>query len=75
MFLFSGAFFPVSQLPAAIAWLARLTPVWHGVELCRALTTGRATVLAALGHVGYLLLWVVVGWWLAERAFRRRLER
>jgi hypothetical protein len=32
-------------------------------------------VLAALGHVGYLLLWVVVGWWLAERAFRRRLER
>ena len=75
MFLFSGAFFPISQLPAAIAWLARLTPVWHGVELCRALTTGRATVLAALGHVGYLLLWVVVGWWLAERAFRRRLER
>jgi len=75
MFLFSGAFFPISQLPAAIAWLARLPPVWHGVELCRALTTGRATVLAALGHVGYLLLWVVVGWWLAERAFRRRLER
>jgi lipooligosaccharide transport system permease protein len=75
MFLFSGAFFPVSQLPAAIAWLGRLTPVWHGVELCRALTTGRATVPAALGHVGYLLLWVVVGWWLAQRAFRRRLER
>lgn len=75
MFLFSGAFFPVSQLPAAIAWIARLTPVWHGVELCRALITGGVTVPAVVGHVGYLLLWVVVGWWLAERAFRRRLER
>jgi lipooligosaccharide transport system permease protein len=75
MFLFSGAFFPVSQLPTAIAWLARLTPVWHGVELCRALTTGQVTLVAALGHTGYLLLWIVVGWWLAERAFRRRLER
>jgi lipooligosaccharide transport system permease protein len=75
MFLFSGAFFPTSQLPAAIAWLAWLTPVWHGVELCRALMTGQATLLPALGNIGYLLLWVVAGWWLAEQAFRRRLER
>ena len=30
---------------------------------------------AVYGHIGYLLLWVVVGWWLAERAFRHRLER
>jgi lipooligosaccharide transport system permease protein len=32
MFLFSGAFFPVSQLPEVIAWLAYLTPLWHGVD-------------------------------------------
>jgi lipooligosaccharide transport system permease protein len=74
MFLFSGAFFPVSQLPAGVAWLARITPAWHGVELCRALTTGRVDWLPALGHVGYLLVWIAAGWWLAERAFTRRLS-
>ena len=31
MFLFSGAFFPLSEMPLAVAWLARLTPGWHGV--------------------------------------------
>ena len=35
MFLFSGTFFPVSQLPRALEWLAYATPLWHGVELCR----------------------------------------
>ena len=34
MFLFSGAFFPVRSCPTAIEWLAWLTPLWHGVELC-----------------------------------------
>jgi hypothetical protein len=37
--------------------------------------TGQATLVPALGNIGYLLLWVVAGWWLAEQAFRRRLER
>jgi lipooligosaccharide transport system permease protein len=75
MFLFSGAFFPVSQLPAGIAWLARITPVWHGVQLCRALMNGRAELLPAVVHVGYLLAWIAVGFWLAERSFVRRLAR
>ena len=37
-FLFSGAFFPVSQLPNWIEWLAYVSPLWHGVELCRDLS-------------------------------------
>jgi lipooligosaccharide transport system permease protein len=35
LFLFSGTFFPISQLPAALEWVARVTPLWHGVTLCR----------------------------------------
>lgn len=35
MFLFSGAFFPVSQLPTAMEWAAKATPLWHGVSLTR----------------------------------------
>jgi lipooligosaccharide transport system permease protein len=29
MSLFSGAFFPISQLPDVISWLAYLTPIWQ----------------------------------------------
>src|SRR5260370_36598441 len=35
MFLFSGTFFPVSQLPAALRPGAYVTPLWHGVDLSR----------------------------------------
>ena len=41
MFLFSGAFFPVANLDPALEALARLTPLWHGVDLTRMLTVGR----------------------------------
>jgi lipooligosaccharide transport system permease protein len=73
MFLFSGTFFPIEQLPAALQAVAWLTPLWHAVDLCRSLALGTATAAAWLGHVAYLLLWVGVGVWAAMRSFRRRL--
>ncbi len=73
MFLFSGTFFPVSQLPLAFELVAYATPVWHGVELCRMLTLGDVELVAALGHLAYLLTWTLVGFELARRAYRARL--
>jgi len=73
MFLFSGAFFPVTQLPDGVQWLAQALPLYHGVELARDLTLGTPTLLSDLGHVGYLLLWCVVGFVLADRSLTRRL--
>ena len=73
MFLFSGTFFPVSQMPLALELLAYVTPIWHGVELCRGLMLGTAELLPALGHVAYLLAWTIGGLVLARRAYRRRL--
>ena len=35
LFLFSGAFFPVANLGEVGEWVARLTPLWHGVNLSR----------------------------------------
>lgn len=75
MFLFSGAFFPISQLPAAIAWLAMATPIWHGVELTRMLTLGSVDGVAALGHLSYLVVVLLVGWYFAITGFTRRLSR
>ena len=73
MFLFSGTFFPVGQLPAFFEWVAYATPLWHGVALSRGLSLGSIEAGAALLHVGYLLLWFLVGIALAARSLRRRL--
>jgi lipooligosaccharide transport system permease protein len=73
MFLFSGTFFPITQLPRALQLIAYLTPLWHGVELCRTLCLGTAGFWASIAHVLYLLAWFAVGAWLTDRAFHRRL--
>ncbi|HEX3336842.1 MAG TPA: ABC transporter permease [Jatrophihabitans sp.] len=73
MFLFSGTFYPISQLPEWGQWLAHVSPLWHGTELARSAALGSGSELADLGHVGYLLLWLVVGLALARWRFRVRL--
>jgi lipooligosaccharide transport system permease protein len=77
LFLFSGTFFPISNLPAAIQPIAWLSPLWHGVELSRALalgTIGRAPELA-VAHVAVLVTIVVLGTVWAFRTIERRLVR
>jgi lipooligosaccharide transport system permease protein len=73
MFLFSGTFFPVSRLPDWLEPVAWATPLWHGVELCRDLATGRVAAGHDLLHAGYLLLFAAAGAFFAGRALRRRL--
>ncbi|HEV7907206.1 MAG TPA: ABC transporter permease [Pseudonocardiaceae bacterium] len=73
MTLFTGAFFPISQLPTWIQPIAWITPVWHGIELCRGAAFGTLTLLSALGHVAFLITVLVVGVVLGRRYFQRRL--
>jgi lipooligosaccharide transport system permease protein len=73
MTLLAGVFFPVDQLPDAIRWIAYVTPLWHGVELSRAATLGIATSVPWVLHVGYLVVWLVVGYLLAAKRFSRKL--
>ena len=74
LFLFSGTFFPVTQLPAAIRPLAYATPLWHGVDLCRGLALGTASAGSVVVHLAYLLALVGAGLRLGARTFRRRLN-
>lgn len=73
LFLFAGAFYPVSQLPDGLETVAVVTPLWHGVQLCRDAAYGRLELGATLVHVVYLSTITAVGWLLATRAFRDRL--
>jgi lipooligosaccharide transport system permease protein len=74
MFLFSGTFFPVSQLPDSVRWLAYLTPLWHGVALTRGLALGRGSPAALTVHALVLVALGAVGVAAARRTYRRRLE-
>ena len=73
LFLFSGTFFPVSQLPVWVQPVAYATPLWHGVALCRSLTLGQIPVLESLGHTAYLIALALAGLYAGHRTYRRRL--
>ena len=74
MFLFSGVFVPISKLPAAIQPIVWITPLWHGVNLCRQLTSGIVS-WTALANVAFLVVWSTISLFLAFAAYRRRLVR
>jgi lipooligosaccharide transport system permease protein len=73
LMLFSGTFFPLSQLPAWLRPLAYATPLWHGVVLCRGFSLGRVDWVGSLGHVLYLAILAGIGIWIGARTYRRRL--
>ncbi|SDL91269.1 lipooligosaccharide transport system permease protein [Lentzea albidocapillata subsp. violacea] len=73
MTLFTGAFFPVSQLPDWLLPVVWLTPAWHGIELARGATFGTIDLLPALGHLVYLVALTAAGIALGVKFFHRRL--
>jgi lipooligosaccharide transport system permease protein len=40
LFLFSGTFYPITVYPEPLQLVVQLTPLYHGVDLLRSLTTG-----------------------------------
>lgn len=73
LFLFSGTFVPVEQLPALLQPIAYISPLWHGVDLCRSLALGTTEPLLSLVHVAYLGTMTALGVLAALTTFRRRL--
>jgi lipooligosaccharide transport system permease protein len=73
LMLFSGTFFPLSQLPGWLRLFAYATPLWHGVDLCRMLSLGAINLPLALVNVAYLTALAAVGVWAGARTYRRRL--
>ena len=73
LFLFSGTFFPLTQLPDQIEWVAWLSPLYHGVQLVRGSILGGLEPLAGLAHFGVLLAMFALGAWLSERNLTRRM--
>jgi len=74
MFLFGGAFYPIEQLPDWLQPVAWLTPLWHGVELCRGLVLGGLSVGNFALHVSVLLGFCIAGLFAMAKTFEARLR-
>ena len=66
LFLFSATFYPLSTYPRALQILVQCTPLYQGVAMERALTTG-AVGADMLVHVLYLVVMGLVGLRIASR--------
>lgn len=78
LFLFSGTFFPISQLPGFLQAVAVATPLYHGVELTRKLALPElappgVSTIPPVVHVAYLVVLLVLGAWWASRKLHDRL--
>lgn len=73
LFFFSGAFFPIGNLGPVLEFLARVTPLWQGVDLTRMFAVGHLDASLVLIHAVYLVVLAAGGTWLAVRSLERRL--
>jgi lipooligosaccharide transport system permease protein len=72
LFLFSGTFYPVSAYPTWVADLVRVTPLYQGVQINRALSLDQMHV-GLLVNVAYLVAVAFVGFWITSRRLARLL--
>lgn len=72
MFMFSGVFFPVAHLPPILRLLIEVTPLYHVVDLMRALVLGHVG-LKSLVDVGFMLAFSALFAFMPSRALRRKL--
>ncbi len=66
MFLFSATFFPLSTYPEAIQWVVRFSPLFHAIELLRALNLGTVGWMQLL-NIAYLVALGAIGLVVAQR--------
>lgn len=72
LFLFSATFYPIAAYPEPLQLIVQLTPLYHGVDLIRSLTTG-APGPAVLVHVVYLVAMGLIGLGIVARRLDRLL--
>lgn len=79
LFLFSGTFFPISQLPEWLLPVAYVTPLFHGVELVRKVTLPDAgpaivTDMPMWIHLVYLLTMTAIGIYFSIRLLDKKIR-
>jgi lipooligosaccharide transport system permease protein len=73
LFLFSATFFPLARYPAALQAIVRVTPLYQGVAIERALVLGHVD-WSLLAHGAYLVVMGYAGMRIAGHRIGRLLQ-
>lgn len=73
MFFFSGAVFPLDNLPETIQWVAEAIPLTHVVRLARAFCIPQGTNWHLLIDLLYCMIFIAVTGWLAMNGLKKRM--
>ena len=71
MFLFSGIFFPLDNLPPLVAKIAFFTPLYHLVNICRSFSSGQ--IWAGMGDLAWIVVVAMILGPYPFRLMRRRI--
>lgn len=76
LFLFSGTFYPLTNMPIYLQWIGWISPLWHATELGRWLTYGHEISTQMLYvHFVFLNSLLLIGVIASRRIFTRRLAK
>ena len=76
LFLFSGTFYPLTNMPIYLQWIGWISPLWHATELGRWLTYGHeVSSLMLYTHFIFLNSLLLFGVIASRRIFTRRLGK
>jgi lipooligosaccharide transport system permease protein len=76
LFLFSGTFYPLTNMPVFLQWIGWISPLWHATQLGRWLTYGsEISTTMLLTHLIFLSSILIVGLIASRRIFTKRLGK
>lgn len=76
LFLFSGTFYPLTNMPIYLQWIGWISPLWHATELGRWLSYGHEiSSLMLYTHFIFLNTLLLIGIIASRRIFTRRLGK
>ena len=74
MFLFSGTFYPLEQMPIFLQWIGWISPLWHSTNFARSVSFGlEVPGWLMIIHVAFLTISLVAGMVIARKQFESRL--
>lgn len=71
MYYLSGIFFPLTQLPPTVSWIAQASPLTHGVRLMQLLFWQQGDWPAIIWHTVVIIAFtIVLAWWANRRIYK-----
>jgi ABC-2 type transport system permease protein len=72
--LLSGFMFPFDSMPAPAQWIGETLPLTHFIRAARGILLRGSSLFEHMGEIGAMLVFGIIGFVLATRLFKKRLD-